>query len=1004
MQTFLFTDIEGSTRLWEQFPDEMAAALGRHDAILTGAIAQAGGLVVKTTGDGIMARFEAPADSLAAAVEAQRGLRTESWGMTGPLRVRMGVHTGESQEREGDYFGPTLNRTARIMAAGHGGQVLCSAAAAGMVADRLPHGASLRDLGVHRLKDLTLPERLYQLVHVDLDSEFPPPITLDSRPHNLPLQTTEFFGRDAELSTIGAMLSSPGTRLVTITGPGGAGKTRLALQVAADQFDHFSDGVYFVDVSSERAPDAAYEAIVRALGLPVSGGGEPLAVLKARLRDKAMLLIIDNFEQVTAAGTGIADLLQHAAKLKVIVTSRETLRVRAEQVFPVPPLSLPHPKRSTAEIATSEAVQLFAERAAAVRPGFEVTDENASDIAQICLRLDGLPLAIELAAARLKLFSPADLLERLRSRLDVLGAGGRDLPDRQRTLWGAIGWSYELLDSEEREVFELMSVFSPTRLEAIEAVAESLNIGSVLDSLGALVDKSLIRSDENGGSQRFSMLLMIKEYAETILASEPEQEQAVRRAHALHFSAFAQQLKDRLSGVQRESALAELESEIGNLRAAWRYWVAQNDLEQLFRLIDGLWALHEAKGWYHAAIELASDSLEVLGRAEPSEELAAEEITLRTSLARAVMAVRGYGEEVEEAFRKVLDMTEASGPAAQRFPVIRALATYYMNLTDFGRAADMGRQLLELGEREGDQSVLVEGHYVFGVNLAFSGDLENGLFHLDRAIELHDPRVYGSNRFRLGPSTGVVARVASGLILWQTGAVERGIARVGAGLETALKIDHPYSIAYATYHCGFLALGRYRFEEALARARDLASLAEENDYPLWATLATVVEGVARTAMGEPERGLALTEAGVNLYRGLSAPPIFWPLILGLRATVHALASRPDRALELIDEAIETDGGVDPELTLSKGDFLMMLPQPDPITAEAVYLTAIEQAQRRGARSTELKVWTRLVRLRRSARRSPDGRDELAAVYAAFTEGFEEADLVAARELLAVSDE
>ncbi len=999
MQTFLFTDIEGSTRLWEQYPEEMAAALSRHDAILTGAIAEARGQVVKTTGDGILARFESPQGTFAAAVQAQRNLRDEAWGVTGPLRVRMGVHTGESQERDGDYFGPTLNRTARIMAAGHGGQVLCSSAAVANVADRLPPGASLRDLGIHRLKDLTLPEHLYQLVHDDLDSEFPPPITLDSRPHNLPLQTTEFFGREAEISTIGAMLSSPTTRLVTITGPGGAGKTRLALQVAAEQFDRFSDGVFFVDLSSERVPNAAYEAIVRALALPTSGGGEPLANLKARLRDKTMLLVLDNFEQVTAAGTGIAELLQHAPKLKVIVTSRETLRVRAEQVFPVPPLSLPHPKRSTAEIATSEAVQLFVERAMAVRPGFAVTDDNASDIAQICLRLDGLPLAIELAAARLKLFSPADLLERLRSRLDVLGAGGRDLPDRQRTLWGAIGWSYELLDPEEREVFELMSVFSPTRLKAIETVAASLGIGSVLDPLGALVDKSLIRSDESGGSQRFSMLLMIKEYAETLLAKNPEREHTVRRAHALHFSTFAQQLKDRLSGAQRDLALAELESEIGNLRAAWRYWVDQNDLEQLFRLIDGLWALHEAKGWYHAAIELASDSLEVLGRAEPSEELAAEEITLRTSLARAVMAVRGYGPEVEEAFRKVLDMTEAKGSAAQRFPVIRALATYYMNLTDFGRAAEMGRRLLEIGEREGDESVLVEGHYVLGTNLAFSGDLDNGLSHLERAIELHDPRVHGSNRFRLGPNTGVVARVASGLLLWQCGEVERGIERVGAALDLALQINHPYSIAYATYHCGFLALGRYRFEEALVKARELASVAEENDYTLWGTLATVLEGVSLTALGQPEKGLALTEAGIDLYRGLSAPPIFWPLVLSLRATVHAFAGRPDRALELIDDAIATEGGNDPTLLMFKGDFLLLVPEPDPTLAETVYLKAMELARAQRVRFTELKILTRLVRLWRVGDRRPDGSEELSALYATFTDGFEEVDLMLAKEVI-----
>ncbi|HSL26569.1 MAG TPA: adenylate/guanylate cyclase domain-containing protein, partial [Acidimicrobiia bacterium] len=286
MQTFLFTDIEGSTRLWEEHPEEMAAALVRHDAILTGAVTNARGHLVKATGDGILARFDSAVDALAAAIDAQRALRAEGWGVTGPLRVRMGVHTGESEERGGDYFGPTMNRTARIMAAGHGGQVLFSAAAAGLVDGRLPRGASLRDLGIHRLKDLTLPEHLFQLVHDDLESEFPPPVTLDFRPHNLPLQTTEFFGRGAEIATINAMLDSPGTRLLTLTGPGGAGKTRLALQVAAEQIERFGDGVFFVDLSSERAPDAAYEAVARALAFPVSGGGEPLQILRSRLRDR----------------------------------------------------------------------------------------------------------------------------------------------------------------------------------------------------------------------------------------------------------------------------------------------------------------------------------------------------------------------------------------------------------------------------------------------------------------------------------------------------------------------------------------------------------------------------------------------------------------------------------------------------------------------------------------------------------------------------------------------
>jgi predicted ATPase/class 3 adenylate cyclase len=1002
MQTFLFTDIEASTHLWEEHPDEMPAALARHDAILFGAVSEAQGKVVKTTGDGMIAVFDSIDGAVAATIHGQKALSAEPWGPSGPLRVRMGVHVGDAESRDGDYFGPALNRTARIMAAGHGGQVLFSAAVAGLARGRLPVGATLRDLGIHRLKDLTLPEHLYQLVHDDLDSEFPAPITLDARPHNLPLQSTEFLGRGNELAAIQLMLESPNTRLLTIAGPGGAGKTRLGLQLAGEQLDRFRDGVFFVDLSAARDPGAAFEAIVHVLDLSVSGGGDSLQILKSRLRDRQMLLVLDNFEQVTAAGVGLSELLQHAPDLKIVVTSRETLRVRAEHVFPVPPLSLPHPRDPTARIAESEAVQLFTERARAVRPDFALSDENAAVIAEICLRLDGLPLAIELAAARLNVFTPSDLLDRLRKRLDVLGAGGRDLPDRQRTLWGAIGWSYELLNDDERELFEVMSVLSTTDLAALESVASTaLGSPSVLDSLASLVDKSLVRSDAAGASQRFSMLLMIKEFAEERLGANPERERNARGAHAHYFSDFAKRLADRLYGAERESALADLTSEIGNLRAAWRFWVDRGDLQQLLNLIDGLWALYEAKGWYHTAIELASNTLGLLETAEPSPELAAEELTLRTSLGRALMAVRGYGVDVEEEFKRALDIAQTAGTAVQRFPVLRALATYYMGIAEFAKATEYGRQLLELGEREGDETILVEGHYVFGAGSAFGGDLHTGLTHLNRAIELHDPRVHGSARFRLGPNTGVVARVASGFLIWQGGALEMAVARITGSLDIAREIEHPYSIAYALYHNGFLALNRGRFEECLRFAHELAEVANENDYVLWKTLATVLEGVARTALGELEEGLALTESGIDLYQGLTTPPIFWPLILGLRALVHGMAGQPRRAIELIDEAIDLGGnqGVAVEFSLYKGDFLMMIPEPDPDGAEQAYLDALELSRGSGQRLTELTALTKLVGLHRQTGRSPDRSGELAAVYETFTEGLDEHDLVMAREAL-----
>ncbi|MEX0796667.1 MAG: adenylate/guanylate cyclase domain-containing protein [Acidimicrobiia bacterium] len=999
MLTYLFSDIASSTRLWEENPTEMAPALARHDAIFSAAIANFGGRLVKTTGDGGLAVFDSAGDGLAAALETQRNLTTETWGDTGPIRVRMGIHSGESENRDGDVFGTAVNRAARIMAAGHGGQVLVSGMSAELATDTLPDGGSLRDLGMHRLKDLTLPEHLFQLVHPDLVSEFAAPLTLDSRPHNLPLQTTEFLGRTTELAAIEAMLESPNIRLLTIAGPGGAGKTRLGLQVAADQSNRFTDGVFFVDVSMERDPDAAMEAIVRALNIPSTGGADALGLLKTRLRDKEMLLLLDNFEQVTAAAVGIAELLQHAPKMKVIVTSRETLRVRAEFVFPVPPLSLPRSDDPVPVILESEAVQLFVERARAVDPSFEPTEENASTIAEICLRLDGLPLAIELAAARLNVFTPKDLIVRLRERLDVLGSGGRDVPDRQRTLWGAIGWSYELLANHERALFELLAVFSTSDLTSIEAVARETLEEFDVDSLASLVDKSLVQVDNEKSTRRFGMLLMIKEYATERLAETQELDRKVRLAHARHFSDFAHRLADGLGSGKREEVLEELASEIGNLRTAWRFWVDQGEVEELFNLIDGLWALHEARGWYHAAIELASDTLHVLG-AHPSPERAADELIIRTSLARALMAVRGWGPEVEEAFKQVLEMADTTGTIAQRYPVLRALWVFHMNIAQFDQSLEIAGELLGMAEE--DETLRADAEYLFGAASAFCGRLEEGLAHLDKSIELFDPSS-GSSRYRMGTSIGVTARVASGILLWQCGSVERGAGRVSAALAVARQLDHPFSVAWALYHNGFLALSRYRFEECIQFADELARVSDENDYLLWRTLSTVLEGFSRTAMGEIEIGMSKLEAAIDLYQGLSAPPIFWPLILSLRAAALAMTGQPESALSLIEEAIEIEGGADqsksPNFWTFKGDFHTMTSPPDLEAAAAAYSRAVDLARAAGFDLFELQALTRSVALRRKTGESPDGSDELAKLYGSFTEGFEEHDLLAAKELL-----
>jgi predicted ATPase len=791
------------------------------------------------------------------------------------------------------------------MAAAHGGQVLLSGVAAEQSAPRLPAEAGLRDLGEHRLRDLFQPEHIFQLVHPTLPVEFPPLETLAHRPNNLPMQGTEFLGREAQLAAIRDLLEATGVRLVTLTGPGGIGKTRLALQAAADQLDRFDDGVYFVDLAHVRQPDGVFEAVVRAVGLSGSGDGPLLETLKAQLRPRRTLLVLDNFEQVMAAADGVADLLGQCSDLKILVTSREALRVRGEHLLAVPPLALPNgtASRLTADAASEyEAVQLFVERARLARPGFALTDDNAAAVAEISARLDGLPLAIELAAARLTLFSPEELRDRLRSRLELLGRGPRDLPDRQRTLRSTIDWSYELLDDDERAMLELLSVFSPTRVKAVEAVASRLGSPAdvdVVDRLASLVDKSLVDSTEDDGGQRLSMLGTIREYASDRLGREPGALEAARRAHADYFSDFARARRERLYGPQRDDTLAELESELGNLVTAWRYWVEAADLEQLEGLLEGLWVLYDARGWYHGAVDLTSDALGVLATVPSTPELAREEIALRTSLARGLLALRGYTEEVQDAYAAALALAKEAGELPRQFPVLRSLATFHLYSGEFGEAAAVGRELLELAEQQEDAALRVEGCLVLGSSLAFSGDVSAGLEQLERGIALFDPERQQPGPLRLGSSSGVSSYTTTALLLWLLGYPERAAERAATAVEVARQLNHPFTLAYALFHVGFLDLWRREPRLARERARSVIDVAEEQDYPIWKALGVTLEGAAVAALGRAEEGLERIESGVAAYQGLTTPPVFWPLLLSIRAGGSGLAGRQADGLRLI---------------------------------------------------------------------------------------------------------
>jgi predicted ATPase/class 3 adenylate cyclase len=1011
--TFLFTDIEGSTRLWEQHRQPMKEALERHDAILRDSVESSNGQVVKATGDGLMAVFASAVDGLSACLKAQHDLAREPWGQTGPLRVRMALHVGEAAVRNGDYYGPTLNRAARIMSAGHGGQVLLSAAAAALVTDDLPNGATLRDLGEHQLKDLGRAERVFQLVYPGLPVSFPPLETVSRRPSELPEQPSVFVGRDTELKEIGERLKDESIRLLTLTGPGGIGKTRLALRAAADEIDRFEDGVLFVDLSTVRDSGSVLATVARAIGLTETRDESLLHDLSERLREQCVLLLLDNFEQVTAAAPAAAQLLRDCPRLKLLVTSREALHVSGEHLLEVPPLSLPRTARGQAspeQLVRYEAIQLFVRRAQAIRPDFRLTDDNADAVVEICLRLDGLPLAIELATARINLFSPEGLRDRLGSRLQLLGSGARDLPARQQTLRATIEWSYQLLEPGEQRLFELLSIFSGISFDAVEAVGDSIDglrkTGlDTLDGLASLVDKSLIRQTDTGaGESRLVMLETIREYAAERLNELPEFSAAARRAHAVYFADFARRQWEHLTGDRRDAALAAMAAEIENLRVAWSYWVDEGDLDQLNKLVDSLWLLYESRGSYHATIELTTELLNVLSSAPSTPERAMQEVTLRTSLARALMAIHGYTQEVEEAYARALDLFEGERELPQLFPVLRGLASFYNYRAEFEKGAQVGREILRLADAQDDPSMRVDGHLVLGSSLALQHDLRGGLEHLERAIAHFESQGYRSRRFRLGNNPGVASFTTSALTLWMLGFPDRALERANRAVTLATELGHPFTLAYAIFHTGFLHLWRREPELVRDRAVGVLDVADEHDLEIWRALGTCLLGAAKTALGRAEEGLAEIRDGIALYQGLRTPPVFWPLILVVRAGACARCGRPAEGLGLIEEAIEiADQGsgltLVPEFYVLRGDLLLLLPEENGAGAEAWFQRAFDIAQELDARMTQLRAAIGLCRTQQKQGDSENGARLLSAVYETFTEGFMTPDLIDARELL-----
>jgi predicted ATPase/DNA-binding SARP family transcriptional activator len=915
--TFLFTDIEGSVRQWEEHPEAMSAALARHDTLLRQAIEAHGGVVFKRVGDAFCAVFATAPEALAAALAGQRALQAEPWGhdrgdarpanvprdsqrvisssghqVITPLRVRMALHTGAAEPREGDYFGPPLNRVTRLLETGHGGQVLLSQPTYELVRDHLPDEASLRDLGEHRLRDLVRPERVFQPVAVDLSSEFPPLRSLEAFRHNLPVQLTSFVGRKLELETVRSRLGQQAVRLVTLTGPGGTGKTRLALQAATELLDDFPGGVFFVDLAPIRDPDLVPAAIAQSLGVRETGGTPLLDGLKAYLREKQVLLLLDNFEQVIPAAPLVSELLAAAPRLRVLVTSRAVLHLRGEKEFLVPSLSLPDPHHLPPLEALSQyaAVELFIRRAMDVVPDFSVTNENAPAVAEICHRLDGLPLAIELAAARIKLLPPQVLLGRLDSRLKLLTGGARDLPARQQTLRNTIAWSYELLDEPERTLLRRLSVFvGGFSLEAAEAVCcreVDLKL-EVLEGVASLVDKSLLRPEvgPDPGTEaeiRFGTLETIREFGLERL-KESGEEVAIRKQHAASFLALAEKAEPELW--REASWLDRLDVDQDNLRSALE-WCVENSVEMGLRLAGALDWFWEIRGrWREARQRL--------------ETMLARSVSAGSVRWKALCALGQHEANMLDTERAAargeesLALCRESGNRLGIARSLRLLSQVAWNREDLPQVWRLGEESLSLFRAIEDRPGTALALWWLGWTRALQGYRERAVLLLEESLAICRSEGYRwfSMRvlFQLGHLAFAAGQPEQATALWEEClAIQR---EFGSKMHSVWTLGNLARVAQSQ---GDAARATALLEESIVVSRDVGD-------NLLITGALWALGEHLIARGENERARVAFEEALALSRDTEAAAWTVGALRGLLKVAHAQGN-PERVRTIRAEA------------------------------------------------------------------------------------------------------
>jgi predicted ATPase/class 3 adenylate cyclase len=776
--TFLFTDIERSSRLWEEHPEQMQRALQSHDRILREAVLRHHGVVVKSTGDGIHAAFRDPVDALAATVEFQIALERPEASEGLELRVRCGIHAGVIERRDGDYFGSAVNRAARIMNAAHGGQVLASQAVAELVQGRLPDRMALRDLGALRLRDLSGAEHVFQLQHPGLRPTFPPLRSLETAPNNLPQQVTTFVGREREQEQVKAALRK--TRLLTLTGIGGMGKTRLSLQIAADLVNDYADGVWFVELAAITDGNLVPQAVATVLGVKEETGRTLTDSLVAHARERQMLLVLDNCEHLVSACAELArQLLQAGPRVTILASSREPLNTTGEAIYTVPPLSVPAPGgRNAAEsIMQFEAVRLFVERAKAMKASFVFGDKDLPAIVEICQHLDGIPLALELAAARVRGLSVEQIAARVNDRFRLLTTGDRTAQPRQQTLRAMIDWSYDLLTDKERILFRRLAVFAGGwTLEAAERVGsgDGVEEPEVLDLLTDLVDKSLVTIDAEGG--RFGFLETVRQYAEERL-SHAGDEDATRGRHLECFVALAEAARSEIGGPDQAAWVKRIDLDRENLLAAHAWCDHVPDGSALgLRLMHALYPYWFIRGLLGLGRRAALEAL-----ARPATPSRASERSRGLFEAGQLCGYMGRYDEAKPLLEESLAIARELGDSVRIAKTLQPLAMTASGMGDIAAARAYIEEAVDVARTLGDKHELATA--------------VNGLAQLHRVegrLDLAEP-LY-EQAIELAREIGDRETVAIGLlnvamVSIDRGAGERAYVALAEAVDTALALS-----------------------------------------------------------------------------------------------------------------------------------------------------------------------------------------------------------------------